>query len=186
MASEGGFNPIPIIVHVLAIAAGLFAGWIVMDRITPDFSTADPGVESSSAPGSVAGNDPDSLFLPNNFSEAMVQLQDQVAAGQGIVTLHLEPGSMDADTSDADGTIDLTDVPVSAPAQIADALHSLREGITLEDIGYMDLVATRKGPRWYVQLDIDRTDVNPPWTYSAPIEGTPVTPAGSPPKPISD
>ena len=50
--AEGALNPIPIIVHVLAIAAGLFVGWMVMDRITPDFPTADtePGVESSAAP----------------------------------------------------------------------------------------------------------------------------------------
>ena len=48
----------------------------------------------------------------------------------------------------------------------------------------MDLVATAKGPRWYVQLDIDRDIGPPPWTYGAPLEGAPVTAGGAPPKPI--
>jgi hypothetical protein len=186
VATESGFNPIPIIVHALAIAAGLVVGWIVMDRITPDFPSADPGVESSSEPSAVAGNDPDSLFLPNNLSEAIVQTQDQLAAGQGVVTLHLEPGSIDVRTSDIEGTFPLSDVPVAAPASIAAAIHAMRDRVTLDDIGYMDLVATSKGPQWYVQLDIDRTDVDPPWTYTAPIAGEPVTAGGGPPKPIDD
>jgi hypothetical protein len=186
MRVEGAFNPIPILVHLLAIAAGLTVGWIVMDRITPNFPTADPGVESSSAPGSVAGNDPDSLFLPNNLSEAIVQTQDQLVAGQGVVALHLEPGSIDVRTSDIDRTFPLADVPVAAPARIVAAIHAERERVTLDDIRYMDLVATRKGPEWYVQLDIDRTDVDPPWTYGAPISGEPVTAGPAPPKPIDD
>jgi hypothetical protein len=186
VATEGGFNPVPILVHILGIVAGLVLGWYVMDRITPDFPTADPGVESSSAPHSVAGGDPDSLFLPNNFSEAIVQVQDQVTAGQGIVSLHIEPGTIDLRSSDVDGTFDLADVPAAAPVRIANAIHQMRERVTLDDIGSMDLVATAEGPRWYVQLDITRTNVRPPWTYAAPINGDPVTAGGAPPKPIDD
>jgi hypothetical protein len=184
VATEGAYNPIPIVVHVLGIVAGLVLGWFVMDRITPDFPTADPGVESSSAPRAVAGGDPDSLFLPNNLSEAIAQVQDQLAAGQAVVTLHLEPGKIEVRGSDIDGTFDLADVPVAAPARIADAIHEMRDHVTLDDVGSMDLVATADGPRWYVQLDITRTDVRPPWAYAAPIEGAPVTAGGAPPKPI--
>ena len=38
----------------------------------------------------------------------------------------------------------------------------------------MDLVATRDGPRWYVQLDIIRDVGPPPWTYGAPLAGEPL------------
>ncbi len=184
MTSEGAYNPIPIVVHVLAIVAGLVVGWFVMDRITPDFPTADPGVESSSAPRSVAGGDPDSLFFANNLSEAITQVQDQLAAGQGVVNLHLEPGAINVRTSDNDGTFDLADVPVAAPVRIANAIHRLRDQVTLDAIGSMDLVATADGPRWYVRLDVTRADVSPPWTYAAPIDGAPVTTGGGPPQPI--
>jgi hypothetical protein len=187
VATEGALNPIPILVHVLAIAAGLIVGWLVMDRITPDFPSADtePGVESSAAPGAVSGNDPDSLFFTANLAPALSQLDDQVAAGQGVVTLHITPGSIDAATSDADGTFDVSDVNPSTPALLADEIHTQRERVTLADIGSMELVATRKGPRWYVQLDTT-TDVDPPWTYSAPLEGSPLEVGGAPPKPIAD
>jgi hypothetical protein len=186
METEGAFNPIPILVHALAIAAGLFVGWIVMDRITPNFPSADPGVASSSAPGAVAGNDPDSLFLPNNMSVAMVELQEQFGADQGIVRLHIEPGAIDAQTSDVDGTFDLPDVPVAAPARIAAQIHELRPKFGLGEISYMDLVATRKGPRWYVQIDTGATDEPPPWTYGAPLEGSPLEVGPAPPTPVGE
>ena len=33
MATEGsGFNPIAVLVHLVAIALGLYLGWIAMDR----------------------------------------------------------------------------------------------------------------------------------------------------------
>lgn len=186
MQTEGAFNPIPILVHAIAIAAGLFVGWIVMDRITPDFPSANPGVASSSAPGAVAGNDPDSLFLPNNLAEALVQLQDQFGADQGIVALNIEPGRIDAETSDIDGTYDLPDVPVAAPARIASQIHDMRPKLGLSEIRYMDLVATRKGPRWYVQIDTDATDEPPPWTYGAPLEGSPLEVGPGPPTRVDE
>jgi hypothetical protein len=156
-----------------------------MDRVTPDFPTADPGIESSAAPGSVAGDDPDSLFLPNNLSAAILQLQDQLGAGQGVVTLHIEPGSIDVQSSDVEGTYDLAEVPVAAPARIADAIQEQRPQVGLSRIRSMDLVATRQGPRWYIQLDTAAADIPPPWTYGAPLEGTPLTAGGAPPAAVS-
>lgn len=181
MVAQGGFNRTAILVHALAIAAGLLAGWFVMDRITPDLPTEDPGVESSSAPRSVAGNDPDSLFLPNNFSDGLAQFSDQLAAGQSVTTLHLTPGSISAETTDGDAGFDPADVPSSAPASIAHALHRTREEVGLADIGSMDLIATRTGPTWYVKLDLARSDAGPPFAYTAPLSGANVTPANGPP-----
>jgi hypothetical protein len=186
VVTEGGFNPIPVLVHLLAIAAGLFVGWIVMDRITPDLpaDSVAAGIESSSAPGSVAGNDPDSLLLAANLGPALGELSDQLAAGQGIVTLHIEPGAIKAESSDADGTYDLDEVDPATPAVIVDQIPEQRPKLGLGQILFMDLVATRKGPRWYVQIDNQATDEPPPWTYGAPLEGSPLTVGGAPPTPI--
>jgi hypothetical protein len=188
MSTEGALNPIPILVHVLAIAAGLIVGFMVMDRINPNFPSSDtePGIESSAAPSAVAGDDPDSLFFTANLLPALSQLDDQLAAGQGVVTLHIEPGAISVKSSDADGTFDLSDISPGTPALLAEEIHMQRDRVTLEDIGSMDLVATRKGPRWYVQLDTSRTDVDPPWTYGAPLGGAPLEVGGAQPKPIGD
>ncbi len=186
MQTEGALNPIPIVVHALAIVAGLLVGWIVMDSITPNFPTADPGLESSSAPRAVAGNDPDSFFLANNMSEAVVQLQEQFGADQGILSLHVEPGDIEVETSEAEGTFDLPDVPVAAPARIADQIHEMRPALGLAQIAYMDLVATRRGPRWYVQIDTSATGEPPPWTYGAPLEGSPLEIGPGPPTPVDE
>ena len=51
---------------------------------------------------------------------------------------------------------------------------------------YFDLVATREGPRWYVQLDINRDIGPPPWTYGAPLDGEPLEVGGAPPRPVTD
>lgn len=59
MATESGFNPVPLLVHVLAIALGLYLGWVVMGALSPDLpdDSAGAGVGSSSAPRVVAGGD---------------------------------------------------------------------------------------------------------------------------------
>jgi hypothetical protein len=187
MATEGsGFNPIPVIVHVLAIALGLYLGFLAMDAISPDLPDPDldPGVSSSSSPGAVGGDDPDSLFRAANLAPAMTQLESQLAAGQGLVSLHLEPGSLETDTGSGDGVFEPADVPVEVPARLADEIHAERGSLGLADIRYMDLVATAKGPRWYVQLDINRDIGPPPWTYGAPLEGMPLTVGPPEPQPV--
>jgi hypothetical protein len=187
MASESGFNPVPVLVHVVAIAVGLYLGFVVMDAIAPDLPGADvePGVSSSVAPEQVAGDDPDSLFLAANLGPALAELDDQLAAGEGVVSLHIEPGAMDADTGTGDDLIDPEDVAPELPLTITGAIDAERDGrTTLADVSFMDLVATAKGPRWYVQLDIARDIGPPPWTYTAPFEGAPVSPGGAPPKPV--
>ena len=50
----------------------------------------------------------------------------------------------------------------------------------------MDVVATRDGPRWYVQLDTSRDVGPPPWTYGAPIAGGPIEVGPGPPKPVPE
>ncbi len=146
-----------------------------MNSLAPDLpdDSVEPGVSSSSAPGSVAGDDPDSLFRAANLGPALEQVDDQLAAGEGIVTLHLTPGAVDAATGSAEGVFDPEEVPVDAPALIGTEISEER-GLTLADVSYMDLVATAKGPRWYVQLDTNRDIGPPPWTFGAPLDGEPL------------
>jgi hypothetical protein len=186
MATESSFNPIPIVVHVIAIAIGIFFGLRAMDTIAPELpaEAVEPGVESAAAAASVAGDDPGSLFREVNLAPALDQLAEQVPAGEGFVTLRIEPGSLSAETADAEGTFELDQVSAATPAQIAEEVRRERAAVSLADLGYMELVATDAGPRWYVQLDINRTDVSPPWTYGAPLDGTPVEVGGPPPNPI--
>jgi len=185
MATEGGRNYlIPVLVHAIAIAVGAYLGFVVMDKLALDLpdDSVDPGV-SASAPKSVAGADPDSLLRAANLAPALAELDDQLAAGDGIVRLHVEPGSLDADTSSADGAFAPGDVPADVPARIGTGIAQER-GLTLDAIRYMDLVATAKGPRWYVQLDINRDIGPPPWTYGAPLDGAPLDVGAAPPEPI--
>jgi hypothetical protein len=187
VATESGFNPIPVLLHVVAIALGLYLGFIAMDAITPDLPSDDvaPGVSSSVAPGQVAGDDPDSLFVAANLEPALAEIDDQLAAGQGIVSLHIEPGTIKADTATGGGLIDPDDIAPQTPLRITGRIDVERRGsTTLADVSYMDLVATAKGPRWYVQLDIARDIGPPPWTYQAPLEGAPVVAGGAPPQPV--
>jgi hypothetical protein len=188
MATESSLNPVPLLIHLLAIAAGIFFGLRAMDAIAPDLPEegVEPGIASSSAPGSVAGNDPNSLFLAANLAPALDQLSDQLPAGEGVGRLRIEPGSLSAETRAGEGLFELGDVSPSLPALLGSSIHKQRDPVTLEDIGYMELVATREGPEWYVQLDINRTDVPPPWTYGAPLDGAPLTVGGAPPKPVTE
>jgi hypothetical protein len=189
VASESGFNPIPALVHLVAIALGLYLGFLVMDAIAPDLPDegVEPGVSSSSAPRAVAGDDPDSLFRAANLGPALDQVGDQLAAGEGILRLHIEPGTVDARTGTGDGLLDPAEVPPGAPLRITGGIDGGRpRSTTLADVAYMDLVATERGPRWYVQLDINRDIGPPPWTYGAPLAGVPVTPGGAPPVPVGD
>ena len=77
-------------------------------------------------------------------------------------------------------------MPAEVPVALIHTIDSERGGppIGLGEIGYMDLVATEDGPRWYVQLDISSDIGPPPWTYGAPLEGSPLRSAAAPPKPV--
>ena len=188
MATEGsGFNPTAVLVHLVAIALGLYLGWIAMDRISPDLPDAsvEPGVSTT---GEVAGDDAHSLFRPANLEPALTQLAGQMTAGEGLVRLRIEPGTLESELNSGDGLFQPTDVPADAPVVLTQTIDSERGGapIDLGEIAYMDLVATRDGPRWYVQLDTSRDVGPPPWTYGAPIAGGPIEVGPGPPKPVPE
>lgn len=168
-------NPVAAIAHLLAIAAGLCGGLWVMGKVTPDLPPADaaPGV-TSAVEEQVAGDDATSLFRSIPLSVALEQLAEQQAAGTGIVRLHIEPGSLQAETSGAEGAFQPGDVPPGALELIVAQAAAERPQVTLGKVRYADLVATERGPRWYVQLDSADPKLPPPWTYGAPLGGEPI------------
>lgn len=186
MVSESSLSPIPALVHLIAIAAGLYLGWIAMDAISPDLPDpgVDPALSSSTVAGAVAGDDPDSLFSAAALGPALLELEEQFAAGEGLLALRVEPGSVSAETSSADGTFSLDQVPPAAVEELIARIHAERPAVSAVDVGYLELVATADGPRWYVQLDTSITDVPPPWTYGARLEGGRLIVGGAPPTPV--
>ena len=187
MASESRNYAVPVLVHAVGIALGVYLGWLAMAALSPDLPDPDvpPGVSSSTAPGAVAGDDPDSLYGAGALDAAFTQLEQQLPAGEEIVRLRIEPGQLDAETRSGDGLFSLDDVPSGLPARLIAEISREREQVTAHDIGYMELVATEGGPRWYVQLDTALTDVDPPWTYGAPLEGSPLTVGPGEPEPVA-
>jgi hypothetical protein len=57
----------------------------------------------------------------------------------------------------------------------------------LDDVQYVELVATEDGPRWYVQLVSTNPRIDPPWTYGTDLDGPPpLDVGGAPPTPVAD
>ena len=177
-----------MLVHVVAIALGIYLGFIAMDAIAPDLPGADvePGVSSSSAPQAVVGDDTDSLFRAANLGPALAQLDEQLAAGEGIASCTSSPARSTPTHGSAEGMFAAADVAGrgAGEARGRDRRRAPGRHARSPTSRFMDLVATPKGPRWYVQLDINRDIGPPPWTYGAPLDGAPLSVGGAPPKPI--
>jgi hypothetical protein len=184
MATEGSwFNPTAVLVHLIAIALGVYLGWTLMEAISPELpDSVEPGVTSTAE---IPGDAAESLFRSPNLQPALAQVEDQLGAGEGLVRLHLEPGTIETEARTGDGLFQPSDVPVDAPVMLTHTIDSERGGspIGLGEISYMELVATERGPRWYVQLDIDKDIGPPPWSYGAPLDGEPLTVGPGPPEP---
>jgi hypothetical protein len=180
MASEGGFNPIAAIVHLIAIAAGLFGGWAFMGWAAPDLPAeeVEPGI-SAAAPEAVSGGDPDSLFRASNLGPALDQLAEQVPAGNELISFELRPGEISAESGDGGIELDPEAISATAPEAIVPQIAAPRREaggdpvpIDLDDVAFFQIVRGRDGPRWYVQLDLD---IDPPRTAHASLDGTTVT-----------
>jgi hypothetical protein len=184
MVSESSFNPLPLLLHLVAIAAGIFLGLQAMEAIAPDLPGEDvpASVSSSSAPASVSGDDPDSLFRASNLGEALTQTSEQLGAGATLVSLRIEPGTITTSTGTGPGAFELDEVSAAIPEQLIAEIGEQRARVTAADIRHVELLAAEEDPQWWIQF-ASSTDVSPPWTYSAPLSGTPVTPGGAPPAP---
>ena len=173
-------SPLTPIAHLLAIAVGAWGGLTLMGNVTPDLPPPDeqPGVEAT-APHQVSGGDADSLFRAGPFANALAQLDDQIASGDRVVTLELTPGALHARSGR--GGLDLApdEIEPNAPERIVAVINGERSTVTLDDVQAMELVPTRRGPRWFVQLS---PDVDPPRAYVATLDGASVEPGPAPPR----
>jgi hypothetical protein len=176
-------NPTAVIVHVVAIAVGLVLGWITMDAIAPDQPSAtDP---AAAAPAIITGDDPGSFFRSPNLQPALDELAEQYENHTGIIRLRIEPDGIETQTRSGEGFAP-SDVDPEAPLSMALAVDALRGGkpVGLDEISYMELVQTKDGPQWYIQLDINKDIGSPPWTYGVPLDGRVLQEGVAPPKPI--
>src|SRR5215211_1485087 len=153
-----------------------------MDAIAPDLPDPDtePGV-AAAQPATVDPGSSDSLFRTENLAPALSQLSDQLAADGELVRLRIEPGRLQS--TEGDSGFAASDVPASGPSELAARISQKRREVRgEEDFQYVELVQTKDGPEWYVQLVSTRPDLPPPWTYGAPLDLQRLTAGGAPPK----
>jgi len=179
-------NPVAVISHLVAVVAGVWIGLGLMGEIAPDLP--DPGVQPGlSAPGDpeeVAGGDPDSLLREENLGPALDDLAEQLGADGHLLRLRIEAGRVAA-TEGEDG-YDLADVPPSGPEELVDLIAGERPKVGIDDVDSVELVQTRDGPRWHVQLVSTGPDLPPPWTYGAPFGFEGLTVGGAPPRQLGE
>jgi hypothetical protein len=179
VATESSFNPLPFVLHVIAIAAGLFLGITAMAAISPDLPSDDsaPGVTAPATAGQVAPDDPNSLFAPGPLSIALDAVEDQLGAGQQLKLVHITPSEITTQSSDDGAGFTAPDVDTSAPQRLATLIAQQRTEVGgLADFQFVDLRLDERGdPEWYVQLALD---IDPPRTYVAPLDALSVEPGG--------
>lgn len=168
-------NPVPPIVSLLAIAAGVFGGFALGAWATPELPDegTEPGVSIEEP---VKGGDPDSLFHPGPLSEALSQTLEQFPAGETVSVVTVNPDSLIAGPADGPNVLPLEALPVEAPERIVDGINELREGtgakaVTLDDVRYFSWsTANPTKNEWSVLLDI--TTAGPPTQFSANRDGS--------------
>jgi hypothetical protein len=188
VATEGSLNPLPLVLHLVALAAGLYLGWVFMSWVTPDLPSDETEAGVSATAVQVAGDDPNSLLRAGPLEGALDSLDDQLAAGEGIAVLRIEPGEINVSGSHAEGTFEPSDVDPAVPLFIVQRIATQRPVVDgLDDVQYMELVATDEGPRWYVQLVSTNPRIDPPWSYGSDLDGPPpLEVGGAPPNPVAD
>ena len=155
MVSEGALNPIPILVHLVAIAAGLFVGWTVMDRITPDFPSDD-----SRASSRRRRRVRSPATIPTRCSCRTTSRRRSSSSRSSSPRARASSPCISSPVRSRSRAVTST-APTSSPTcpwrrrrELPIEINEQRPELDLAQIAYMDLIATRKGPRWYVQIDI--------------------------------
>ena len=178
MATERSTNPLPIVLHLVAIAVGLFFGIKAMAALSPDLPppSSEPGVDVPADGGQVAPGATNSLFRAGPLQIALDSVDDQLAADQKLSLVHITPAEITTSTTESDG-FDLADVDTSAPQRLATLISQQRKEVDgLSDFQFVDLRLDASGdPQWYVQLALD---IDPPRTYVAPLDALSVEPGG--------
>ena len=168
-------NPIPPLVSIVAIAAGVWGGFALGAAATPELPDAaiDPGVVSVE---SVSGDEPSSYFHPEPLSAALDQTLEQFPAGETVSNVHIEPSKLRANAVEGVNLLPLEDLPVDAPERIIVAVSELRvemgaTAVTLDDVKYFSWSpANPTKNEWSLLLDI--TTAGPPTQFSASRDGS--------------
>lgn len=181
MASDSGFNPVPVLVHLLAIAVGLFLGLRAMDAIAPDLPPADAeaGLIAPAQAGQVSADDANSLLRSGPLAAALESLEGQLGSNGVLTRVHVEPARLTTETSsDARGFV-LEAVDPAAPERIAAGIAAERPEVRgLGDAVSFDFrIGAGERLGWYVQL---APAIAPPRTYVAPPDGSRVRAGGTP------
>lgn len=180
-------NPTAALVHVAAIAAGVFGGLTIARGVAPDLpsDSTQPGVEQPSsgggAGGKVTGSSPESYYHPGPLSDALAQTEEQFPAGEDVISLSIEPDRLSATTQSGDNTVAVDDLPVNAPERIIDGVNKARKKagadkpVTLDDVRTFSFAAANpRNQSWYVLLDINTA--GPPTEFWASFNGGKVYP----------
>ena len=177
-------NPVAAVSHLLAIVLGCFTGFWVIDAVTPELPGADvePGVE---VPVPVEADSPESLFQPGPLSTAIFQLEGQEGAGAEYAFLTITPESLSVSEAEVDGGVEPSDLSTGEPMRVIELLGEERQAITPERVRQLDLVATRGGPVWLVQLRSNDPDLRPPWQYVVSYGSDEIQAGGPLPVPLS-
>ena len=176
---EGSFNPVAVLVHVVAIAAGIVAGLAAMGAISPnlpaDVDVDEPGVETPAADG----DDSSSLFLSPNLEFAFDELRDENGAGAEYSLIDIQPGQITTESNGGAGSFTIDEVSASVPQTMIFELGEKRPEVTAEDVEYIQLAAITGGPRWILKLS-DDSGLAPPLAYSARADGSRLEPVDVP------
>lgn len=160
-------SPLPPILHLVALAAGLFGGLSLISWIAPDLPSGDPGVVETGEGQVVGPGDSDSLLMAGNFATALVQVRDQLGSGQKVSSLRVTPGEFSVEASEEG--IDIDELATSAPYLIAYQIGEEREDVQgPQDLREVRMRATPAGPSWQATL---RDRLPPPLVYEATIPG---------------
>jgi hypothetical protein len=172
-------SPLSPIVHLVAIAAGLWGGFMFMGWASPDLPNPDtnPALRSAATPEQVSGGDSNSLLRAGPLSVALDQLSDQLGAGEDLRLMQIVPGRIDTSSSGSGTGFSVDDVEPQAPERILAVIASQRPSVRgLEDVQFMQLRAQLDAPpTWYVQLSLE---IDPPRTYTAALDGSNVQAGG--------
>ena len=181
MVSESGFNPIPVLVHLVAIALGLCLGFVAMDAIAPDLpgEGVEPGVSSSlGAAGGRRRRRRLALSRRQPRSRRSTSSTTSSPPARGSPRFTSSPGRVERRHGRAGRRpVRARRRPGRRPgaARRRDRRRAPRRRDAWPTSPTSIWSRPAKGPRWYVQLDINRDIGPPPWTYGAPLDGAPVT-----------
>ncbi len=164
-------SPFPPIVHVLAIAAGIFGALTFLPGLAPDLPGEDAFIRADA--GTVSGpGDEDSFLQAAPLAVALGRARAELASDQEVISLKVEPSTLDIDTDDSGG-VALEDIVSSAPYLMVYAIGKAREdenGKTdVNDASALrsaEFRANSKAGVWTVHLD---PSLPGPHTYMAVI-----------------